>query len=385
MKKFLRKLKKLSLYKKGLIVYSIILIVLITCALFYVSNVLKEYERNDVNNYIAETIKSMDESEFNSYILNNKKSEYETSDITSYESFKKLLDKEKIVPKKKHETEEVLEYDVLIGNKNFFTISLKKGESITHLGLLTYNKVSKEKILSNVEKGLYSYEIIVPSNFKVTINDKDIIESDVVSEENISNLDYVTKFVALPKIKKYEVNNLTMEPSIKIKNNFNEDVTYKIKDNVIDVSNSFKKLEKADELDKYISHKINPLEFAEKWSLFLTKDLTGPSYGLNTINEYLVKNSDISKLAYNWAHSIDITFTSFHSLKNPTFTNEQVSNCVIYSDTVFSCNSYLEKNMIVAKSDRVDKLNEKVFYTKIDNTWKVVAMKSNVESSKNEK
>ena len=82
------------------------------------------------------------------------------------------------------------------------------------------------------------------------------------------------------------------------------------------------------------------------------------------------------KRIYDWAHGIDITFTSRHTLKNPTFTNEKLSNFVIYSDKAFSVDVTLEKNMTVKGEDRVMKMNDRLSFVYYDGGWKLISMES---------
>ena len=94
-------------------------------------------------------------------------------------------------------------------------------------------------------------------------------------------------------------------------------------------------------------------------------------------------------MAYQWATSIDITFVSNHTLKNPAFTNESVTDFVIYGDNAFSCSVNLEKNMRIANGkDKVDVMHDKLYFVYYDDTddgkdngsWKLIDMKSIVEN-----
>jgi len=84
----------------------------------------------------------------------------------------------------------------------------------------------------------------------------------------------------------------------------------------------------------------------------------------------------MSKQAYNWAHGIDINFTSRHKLKDPTFTNEKLHNFTIYSKDAFSCEIYLEKNMIVNGKDQLDVMHDYIYFIKDNGVWKVVNIKA---------
>ena len=133
---------------------------------------------------------------------------------------------------------------------------------------------------------------------------------------------------------------------------------------------------------KEIKNIPNIIKIAEDWSLFLTNDLSGNLHGYNTINKYLIKDSDISKYAYKWATGIDITFISAHQLLSPTFTNQKTENYEIYSENAFSCEIYLEKNMKVNGKTMQDKMHERMYfvYDKENSGWKLVNMQSITEN-----
>ena len=111
----------------------------------------------------------------------------------------------------------------------------------------------------------------------------------------------------------------------------------------------------------------------------------GRNYGFYNIAEYLIEDSYLYNYAYQWATNVDITFISNHTLKNPAFTNEKLSNFVVYNDKAFSCDMYLEKNMRLANGNELtDKMNEKMYFAYYDDTddskdnpsWKLVNMQS---------
>ena len=118
------------------------------------------------------------------------------------------------------------------------------------------------------------------------------------------------------------------------------------------------------------------MDFAEKYSLFLTNDLTGSEHGFSQLRSYVIDGTDMYNVMYGWAHGIDITFTSRHTLKNPIFTNEKLSNFVIYSDKAFSVDVELEKNMTVKGEDRVMKMNDRLSFVYYNDSWKLISMES---------
>ena len=142
-------------------------------------------------------------------------------------------------------------------------------------------------------------------------------------------------------------------------------------DKNIDLSDQFKKYDTLS--DANIDFDVKT--FAEKWSLYLTNDLTGASHGFGTISQYFIKESSMYNKAYQWGTSIDITFTSKHTLKNPVFTNEKIFNVTIYDNSAASCDVKLEKNMVVSGKDKIDTFNSTIYLIKYNNEWKVINIK----------
>jgi len=58
------------------------------------------------------------------------------------------------------------------------------------------------------------------------------------------------------------------------------------------------------------------------------------------------------------------------------FTNEEVKNCIIYNENAFSCEVTLEKNMVVSGKDKVDEMNDRLYFVYYNGGYKLVDMKS---------
>ena len=158
-----------------------------------------------------------------------------------------------------------------------------------------------------------------------------------------------------------------------------------MKEQDIKINDEVKKYSTIDEAKKEINDIPDIAKIAEDWSLFLSNDLSGSTNGFYNISKYLIKNSYLYNYAYKWATNEDITFISRHTLKNPAFTNEKISNFTIYNNKAFSCEVYLDKNMRIANgNDLVDKMNERMYFAYYDDTndgtnnpsWKLVNMQS---------
>ena len=373
-----RRKKKMSLYKKSLTVFALILLILSEAALIYVSTSLKEYENGNIDNYMTSLIKDMKKSANNKNIqkylsYNNIESIYEKTSSFE-EGYKQLFNDSKITYKESDKNT----YDIYADENIIASVTLNSKP--THrLGLLSYNKYDISKIETYSKNGIYSAEVYVNSNYDLYINDVKVSEDDLVSKEEIKEYSEAYDKISLPYQNHYKITNLTKKPKITVKdkensvNVTNENSTYYALDyfNTNDSEKAFEKLTNKD---------FDPLEFAKKWSLFLTADLGGERYGLYKLTPNLIEGTSIYKRAYNWATQVDITFTSLHTLDNETFTNIKVDNYVVYNELAFSVDIYLEKNMTLINGEkRVDVINDTFYFAYYDGAYRLISMKAKGE------
>ena len=373
-----RRKKKMSLYKKSLIVFALILLILSEAALIYVSTSLKEYENGNIDNYMSSLIKDMKKSANNKNIkkylsYNNIESIYEKNPSFE-EGYKQLFNESKITYKESDKNT----YDIYADENIIASVTLNSKP--THrLGLLSYNKYDISKIETYSKNGIYSAEVYVNSNYDLYINDVKVSEDDLVSKEEIKEYSEAYDKISLPYQNHYKITNLTKKPKITVKdkensvNVTNENSSYYALD-YFNTDNSEKAFEKLTNKD------FDPLEFAKKWSLFLTADLGGERYGLYELTPNLIEGTSIYKRAYNWATQVDITFTSLHSLDKETFTNIKVDNYVVYNELAFSVDIYLEKNMTLINGEkRVDVINDTFYFAYYDGAYRLISMKAKGE------
>ena len=377
-------------YKKTLRAYIILLILLTILATMYVINTLKKYEKNQVNNYLESVVADLKSAAKRKSIgkklnkINAQKGEFENNNVSIEDGLNELMSLDYTLTYKENENskDEIKPiYDIYINDNKVFEIELDGTDMETRLSLLTFSNWKTKNINVEAQNGLFKYDISVPSNYKVYINNKELTEDQISESDKDEGLVEISKYVEIPYSIKYEVEGLVKKPSIKIINSKGNEVKYediKHEQNIIEC-------ETEKEASQHLVSIPDILKIAENWSLFLSKDLSGAKYGFNTMSTYLIKNSSLYDYAYKWATNIDITFISNHTLKNPAFTNEKVSNFTIYNENAFSCEVYLDKNMRLARgTDLTDTMNEKMYFAYYDDTddnknnptWKLVNMQS---------
>jgi len=373
--------KQKTPFQKFLILYAVCLSLLMIIFLIYVGNSLVKYENNQTENYLKNTIEDLKTTEINN-LSTIKKSKWEKENINNEEILKKILkDTENITYQQQENTkEDHPTFHVLYKKKPVLEITLKEKKKLHRLGLLTFSVWETENVSSIMEEGLYDYTFEVPSTYQIKINEKELTTEDRKEETENEGLLEISKYVEIPTLVTYEIKGLLEEPTIEITDKSGNNIEYKKEDGKITKELNFQKITTLEEAKEKIENMPEILKMAKDWSLFLSKDLTGPKHGYNTISNYLIEGSYLAKYAYSWATGVDITFTSSHTLSNPPFTNELVENFEIYNENAFSCEVYLIKHMIIKGNKKLDDtMHDRMYFVRINNEWKLVNMEAMTE------
>lgn len=368
--------KKMTGYKKSLLIWFLLLLIASEACLIYVSTTLKMYEKGNIEGYMTSLIKDMKTASkvgnINKYLSYNKvESKYEKNSSFE-EGYKELFNESKLSYKKndKESTYDIYADDTMIAS---VTLDSKK---VRRLGILSFEEYSIKEIETYSKNGIYNIDVYVNSNYDLYINDIKVNDEDLVSKEEIKEYSEVYDKVDLPYENHYKITNLTKKPKIKVMSGNDEIKVTNEKSTYYGVS-YFKTDDKDAAFAKLTNKDYDPLTFAKNWSLFLTADLPGERYGLYTLTPNLVEGTALYKRAYSWATNVDITFTSMHTLDKDTFTNVKMNGFTVYNENAFSVDIYLEKNMTLVNGDkRVDTLNDTFYYAYIDGAYRLITMKS---------
>ena len=368
--------KKMTGYKKSLLIWFLLLLIASEACLICVSTTLKMYEKGNIEGYMTSLIKDMKTASkvgnINKYLSYNKvESKYEKNSSFE-EGYKELFNESKLSYKKndKENTYDIYADDTMIAS---VTLDSKK---VRRLGILSFEEYSIKEIETYSKNGIYNIDVYVNSNYDLYINDVKVSDDDLLSKEEIKEYSEVYNKVDLPYENHYKITNLTKKPKIKVMNGNNEVKVTNEKSNYYGVT-YFKTDDKDAAFEKLTNKDYDPLTFAKNWSLFLTADLPGERYGLYTLTPNLVEGTALYKRAYSWATNVDITFTSLHTLDKDTFTNVKMNGFTVYNENAFSVDIYLEKNMTLVNGEkRVDTLNDTFYYAYIDGAYRLITMKS---------
>lgn len=368
--------KKMTGYKKALLIWFLILLIASEACLIYVSTTLKMYEKGNIEGYMTSLIKDMKTASkvgnINKYLSYNKvESKYEKN--SSFEEGYKELFKESKLSYKKNDKEST--YDIYADDTMIASVTLDS-KKVRRLGILSFEEYSIKEIETYSKNGIYNIDVYVNSNYDLYINDIKVSDEDLVSKEEIKEYSEVYDKVDLPYENHYKITNLTKKPKIKVMSGNDEIKVTNEKSTYYGVS-YFKTDDKEAAFEKLTNKDYDPLTFAKNWSLFLTADLPGERYGLYTLTPNLFEGTALYKRAYSWATNVDITFTSMHTLDKDTFTNVKMNGFTVYNENAFSVDIFLEKNMTLVNGEkRVDILNDTFYYAYIDGAYRLITMKS---------
>lgn len=350
-------MKKKSKYKKSILIYTSILLILMIVASIYVYFSLKDFERNQPDKFILNVV---DE-------LKTNPNKYKTIKKEHIEGYKDILKNSKITVESEKQ-----DYIVLADEMPIFNVKLNNGPKKVKLSLLSYHVLSIKELKPVNDDGAYAITVTIPGSFKLKVNGSDYTK--ILKKEKNPDLEEIDTDL-LPENYIYKVTGFSKKPKIEIFDNKNNLIKYTPSNHIV-----INKFYETDDYQKNIKDSIDVLAFARNWSLFFTNDLKGGRGGFDTLKEYLIPDSKMWNSAETWIKSVDRRFVSRHTFKDPAFTNESVTNCHIYSDTAFSCLVKLDKNLLVGnkKEEQVDKLNDRMYFAYTDG-WKFIDMRVNLD------
>lgn len=382
-----RRKKENNAFKKFFTIYLKLLIALMIIIIIYVINSLLTYKSLQVDNYLDSLMEKIadagEKNNISKYInvSDIKLSKYESKDDKPDKAIASVLKSDNLKYKLNKESTDLNNpvYDVYVEDKPFLSVSLNGEKKVVRLAILTMQDWKLDKVQLTDSKNLYECVIKVPNKYSVYVNDIKVKEEDKDVGEVNEELNELSNYTDLPYIAQYTIKNLLKEPTVVIKDENGKEIEYNKEDNVFSIDYKAEEIQDEKTALAKLKGKIDILKIAEDWSLYLTNDLRGKTNGFETIKKYLIKDSYMYKYAYKWATSVDITFISNHKLANPCFTNTKVNNFKIYNENAFSCDVYLEKNLILNKksnSKHVDIMNDRMFFVYYENEWKLVNMQA---------
>lgn len=225
--------------------------------------------------------------------------------------------------------------------------------------------------------------ILIDSTASVTVEGKNVPKEAIRIADN-KEYEQLTDYVeTLPQVSEMVVAVLKKDAEIIITDETGNPISFRPGEVMYDFTGRKNALET---VPADVSEEIDILEIAKSWSLFMSNDKR-----FAELEKYLLADSYQYNVAKQYATGVDITFTSDHTLANPAFTDEAVTNFVWIADNCFSVDVSFVKHMILRTGMKVDDpMNDRFYFVKYDDTedgsnnptWKIVSMKEIVNNEK---
>ena len=213
-------------------------------------------------------------------------------------------------------------------------------------------------------------DISAPDNYTITA---DGIPVPMEAGEEIGNvsLDNIRKYdPSVPRYYDYCIAVLKKGAVVEIKDMLGEKVEFDSEAQSLELIGAVG----LDSVPAEIAAEVDVLAAAKRWSLFMTKDLEGASYGFSTMSKDLIEGSPLYDSAEKWVSGIDITFTSRHTLGNPPFSEETATNYTRLSEDSFYVDVTLVKDMYVSGGLVPDVMNNRLYFVRYGGSWKLADM-----------
>ena len=134
-----------------------------------------------------------------------------------------------------------------------------------------------------------------------------------------------------------------------------------------------------DSVPDAVTAQVDVLQVAQMWSMFLTDDLP-----FEELEPHLIAGSYQHNVAVKYATGVDIKYTSKHTLADPAFTENSVTNFTWITEDCFSVDISFVKHMRLYYGAMVDDpMNDRFYFVRCDDTdngvddpaWKLASMK----------
>ena len=218
--------------------------------------------------------------------------------------------------------------------------------------------------------------ITVGSNYTVQVNGV-TVPAETTAEQINPEFTYFADYVKeLPTIRTYDIAALWDNAQITVTDPMGNPVVLEEGTAEYDLITHAPAL---DTVPVEVSSQVDVLQIAQMWSMFLTKDLP-----FEELEPHLIRGSYQHSVAVNYATGVDIQYTSKHTLFDPAFTENSVTNFTWITPDCFCVDISFVKHMRLYYGARVDDpMNDRFYFVRYDDTdngvndpvWKLAGMK----------
>ncbi len=366
--------------KKGFPLFWVFYFLFILCMILFWVLVVKKvkeclviYENSQPERKVEMIIQAVQNGYLDEYFsVEGQNSPYEAADVYK-KAYKARIEGKEITYQKDTTTlaEKPL-YRMYADQDLFGTVELRetsKEPLMLILSLSTWEVADTKAIYETGEK---SVTVKVPNAYKVYVNGVELNDSSRIGDaEEMEQFRYVKDYVECPTLVSYQVKGLLNDPEVKICNQKGETVDYaEVKTEGLVTSASVEEFP-VSQMDASLEKMV--MDNAIRYSNFFSKDLEGCRNSVAPIADMFPKDSYYLELADKYRRE-DMWMYSAHN--TPEFLDKEVSNYIEYSDNLFSCEVFFNKQMYLSRNKqyRTDVTHTRYYYGKIDGAWKILDM-----------
>lgn len=368
------KKKRISLFWLCFVVFILVLISFWIYILAYVNRCLETYEAAQPEYVIEKIVKEIENGQAEQiFTFTSSSSRFEDADIAK-ENFLAHLDGKELTFEQNAASYNAAapSYFLYADGSRIAALTLRETDSYPLMFILSVQSFELEEATPLLDTPDLAVTIRVPDTYSVYING--ILADQRERTENtweIPELQYAAEYVSVPQMAEYRITGLFSFPDVAVKDPYGNVASYTQSDNLVEVS-SFAHCEMDSDLSAMV------LKNAKDYSNFFSKDLEGCRTSTKCISHLFPKDSYYLELAENYRLH-DMWMYSSH--QTPTFSEEQVTEYVKYSEDFFSCRVSFQKHMQLTRTGelRTDVNDTYYYYVKIGDNYVIADMKAAVE------
>lgn len=210
--------------------------------------------------------------------------------------------------------------------------------------------------------------ILAPESFTVKLGESNIPDGAVKTSVNPEYTFIADLVPDIPKQSEYNIAVLQENASVTVLDSNGNNIE-------LDAEEKHHNLMSAEILESVpdeVSAEIDVLKVAQNWSLYMSND-----FSFANISKLMLPNSYQYKAAKEYSTSIDRTFFSNHTLLDPAFTDNNVTNFTWITDDSFSVEVSFVKHMLLTRTgeQKDDPMNDRFYFVKSNGKWLLAAMK----------
>lgn len=380
------KKKRLPLFWIFYVIFVVGMILFWMRVVKYVNDGLVRYEESQPVNTMERVMEEFRVSGLEQYVnIAGDISRFEKAEDYT-EAFQKQL-KGKILfylPAKGYQDPTMPRYELFADGEHIGYCSLKEISSEPFfLHFLSLSEWALDSVELESIVGEKAVEITVPESSQVFLNGLPMDERELTGEATVSQeFTYVQDYVAVPRFVTYRAEGLLKEPMIEVQSGDeltvlsvdgrndaeNPDYDIVVTDGLISVTaKGFQESDMPKELAQMV------LENTERYTNFFSVDLPGCRGSVSPIKDMFPADSYYLDLADTYRRE-DMWMYSSHNA--PVFKNETVNHYIRYSNELFSCEVYFDKEMLLHKTGKVkvDTTNFRLYYGLLKGEWKILDM-----------